>query len=63
MGSAEVIRFPPRRSPSIWVMRDAESWLVVARDHGWRHGSRADAAADAAFLSGNLQMPVRWERA
>lgn len=60
-GGADLLRFPPRRSAAVWILRDAEAWLVLAGVNGWAHGSRDEAAADADWLADNLAMPIRWE--
>jgi hypothetical protein len=39
--------------------RDGDGWLVLARDHGWLHGSRSDALEDAAWLASNPGFPIR----
>ena len=57
--TARVIRFQPRRSSAVWVLREGAAWLVVANDHGWLHGSRASAVEDAQWLSENLNLPIR----
>jgi hypothetical protein len=54
-----VVRFPMRRSPAVWVMREGEAWIVVAGAHGWAHGSRQAADHDAAWLGRNLGLPIR----
>lgn len=56
---AEIVRFPARRAAAVWILRDAGAWLVLAGSHGWLHGSRDDADADAGWLSKNLALPVR----
>jgi hypothetical protein len=59
--SARIISFP-QRAPAIesrrWrpfdvkVLReDLGGWLVVCRDHGWLHGSRREALADARAIA------------
>jgi hypothetical protein len=40
-------------------VREAEAWLVVCRDHGWLHGSRAEARAEAYWLSKNNGLPIQ----
>jgi hypothetical protein len=55
----DVYRFPPRRSAAIRIVGDGAAWLVLAREHGWLHGSRAEAIADAQWLALNLGIPVR----
>jgi hypothetical protein len=35
------------------------AWLVLALEHGWLHGERSTAIADAQWLSRNLGLPVR----
>lgn len=54
--TATLAHFPPRRASAIFVCpeRDGEGWLVVARGHGWLHGSRSDALEDARWLGRNL---------
>jgi hypothetical protein len=59
MPDPNVIRFPMRRSVAVWITRDGPAWLVLAGDHGWLHGSHADADRDAQWLSRNLGIPVR----
>jgi hypothetical protein len=56
-----VVRFPPRTAGAIFICeeRDGDGWLVLARDHGWLHGSRSDALEDAAWLASNLGFPIR----
>ena len=57
--SARIIRFPPRRSSAIWILREGPVWLVLARGHGWLHGDRASAFREAHWLSQNLGVPIR----
>jgi hypothetical protein len=57
--SGQVIRFPARRGSCIWVKREKDAWLVIARDHGWLHGDIHDAHANAQWLAQNLGLPVR----
>jgi hypothetical protein len=57
--SAHIIRFPPRRSSAIWILREGPVWLVLARGHGWLHGDRRAALADTHWLGWNLGLPVR----
>jgi hypothetical protein len=54
-----IIRFPPRHAPCVWLIRQSETWLVLARDHGWLHGDYQDALADANWLARNLGFPIR----
>jgi hypothetical protein len=54
-----LVRFPPRRASAIFVCEEHDGgWLVLARGHGWLHGSRLDALDDA-HCSRNLGLPVR----
>jgi hypothetical protein len=60
MSSANVIRFPMRCAACIRLMREASgTWLVLAYSHGWVHGDRNTALADARWLSQNFGLPVR----
>jgi hypothetical protein len=45
--SAVILRFPPRNPFSVRVEPEigGDGWLVLAREHGWLHGS-----FDAALL-------------
>jgi hypothetical protein len=56
-----VIRFPPHRSACVWLLqaREGGGWLVLARGHGWLHGSRSDALKTARWLAANLGFPIR----
>lgn len=54
-----IVRFPARASAAIWIMREQEAWLVLARSHGWLHGSREHALDTAKWLSQNLGLPIR----
>jgi hypothetical protein len=55
-----VIRFPPRSAHCIRLLPEAGgAWLVLAREHGWLHGDRRAALADARWLARNLGLPVR----
>jgi hypothetical protein len=40
------------------IAREGPAWLVICRDHGWLHGSRADAAADTRWLANNHGVPI-----
>jgi hypothetical protein len=58
--TAHVIRFPARRAAAIFVVEAREGgWLVLAREHGWLHGSLCGALRDAYWLSRNIGLPVR----
>jgi hypothetical protein len=60
MSSAAVIRFPMRCAACIRLMHEADgAWLVLAYSHGWLHGDRRAALADARWLGRNLGLPVR----
>jgi hypothetical protein len=57
--SASIIRFPARLSAAVWVLREGHAWLVTAGEHGWLHGDRRSAWADAIWLAENLALPIR----
>jgi hypothetical protein len=60
--SAHIIRFPARNAAAIFISEAAEGgWLVLARDHGWLHGDRRSALADARWLARNLGFSIREE--
>ena len=49
-----------RRAACIRLLRDGGgAWLVLALEHGWLHGDRCSAFADAQWLGRNLGLPVR----
>jgi hypothetical protein len=53
-------RFPMRRAACVRLLRETGgAWLVLALDHGWLHGNRCAALADAQWLSQNLGLPIR----
>ena len=55
-----IIRFPPSRFAAVFVLDTADGWLVLApRGHGWLHGDRRSALADAHWLRWNLALPIR----
>jgi hypothetical protein len=56
---AAVVRFPGRRSSAVWVVPEGKTWVVLAGDHGWQHGSRREADRDARWLGQNLNLPIR----
>jgi hypothetical protein len=56
---AEIARFPSRESFAVWIASGANGWLVLAHGHGWLHGDGSSALDDAAWLSNNLNLPVR----
>ena len=49
--TARVIPCPPRNPFTISVERDGPAWLVVCRKHGWLHGDRRSAIAEAKMLA------------
>ena len=56
-----IIRFPSRRFYAIRIIEDSAGILVLAGDHGWRHGDAFSAFADAQWLARNWGLPVRCE--
>jgi hypothetical protein len=49
--TAQIISFPPRAPFVVRVEREASAWLVLCRDHGWLHGDRLAAIADANYIA------------
>jgi hypothetical protein len=39
--------------------RGGEGWMVIARSHGWLHGDRNTALADAHSVAGGFGVTVR----
>jgi hypothetical protein len=56
-----MIRFPLRRVRAVLIVRerDGGGWLALVGSSGWLFGSRADAIAEARWLSRNLGLPIR----
>jgi hypothetical protein len=48
---AGIIKFPERGPFVVRIEREGAAWLVVARNHGWLHGSRREALADAERIA------------
>jgi hypothetical protein len=58
--TARVIRFLGRHAAVVWLLQATEGgWLVLARGHGWLHGSRDEALRDADWLARNFGFAVR----
>jgi hypothetical protein len=55
-----LLRFPIRRLRVVLITPACEGgWFVLVGAHGWIFGSRADAIAEAQWLSENFGLPVR----
>ena len=55
-------RFPMRHMACVWLLPEPSgAWLVLAREHGWFHGSYLAALADAQWLARNLGLPIRFK--
>jgi hypothetical protein len=56
-----IIRFPPRSIGAVLICRerDGDGWITIVGSHGWVFGTRADAIAEAHWLSRNLGLPIR----
>jgi hypothetical protein len=63
--SADMVRFPARRTTCIWIMGpEAEGgWLVLAGEHGWSHGDYDAARDEARWMARNLGLPIRRKEA
>ena len=57
--SNAIERFPMRRAACVRLLREGGAWLVLALEHGWLHGDRCAALADAQWLGRNLGLPIR----
>lgn len=49
--TARIIPFPQRAPFAVRIEREGAAWLVVCRDHGWLHGDRGAAIADANAIA------------
>jgi hypothetical protein len=56
-----ICRFPLHRVRSILIVRErgGDGWLTLVGAHGWLHGDRRSALADAHWLRWNLGLPIR----
>jgi hypothetical protein len=57
--SNNVIPFPPRGPFAVRIIRKAEAWLVLCRDHGWLHGDYQQAKAEAHELARGFGVAVQ----
>ena len=48
---ADILKFPERGPFAVRIVREDLAWLVIARDHGWLHGSRHEAQTDAERIA------------
>ena len=53
--SAVILPFPIFH---VRIAREGPAWLVICRDHGWLHGSRVEATADAMLIARGFDVPV-----
>ena len=53
--TARILQFPPF---VVRLAEEDEAWLVICREHGWLHGFRADASANAYWLAKNHGVPI-----
>jgi hypothetical protein len=49
--TAHVIPFPPRGPFAVYVVDDADGWLVLCRKHAWLHSDQREAIRDAEFVA------------
>jgi hypothetical protein len=56
--TARILHFPQRGPFNVTVAREGPAWLVVTRDHGWLHGSRDAALADAKQIAGGFGVAI-----
>jgi hypothetical protein len=56
--TAHILKFPERGPFNVRVECEDTAWRVVARDHGWLHGSRHEALADAERIASGFGVAV-----
>ena len=57
--TAQVIQFPPRAAFVVYVVNDADGWLVLTpRGHGWLHSDQREAVEDATTIGAGFGIPV-----
>ena len=57
--TAQILRFPPRRSVCVWVRREGKAWLVLAGSYGWLHSDFPAAILDAKDIAAGFGLAVR----
>jgi hypothetical protein len=57
--TAQILPFPPRGPFVVRVEREGAAWLVICRDHGWLHGDRHAANAEAVEIARGFGVPAR----
>jgi hypothetical protein len=53
-----VLKFPERGPFIVTVRPEEAAWMVIARDHGWLHGSHREALADAHTIAEGFGVAV-----
>jgi hypothetical protein len=56
--TARILPFPLRGPFAVRIEREPPAWLVICRDHGWLHGSREAALADAKRIAAGFGVAV-----
>jgi hypothetical protein len=49
------------QSTAVWIAREDQAWLVLARGHGWLFGCYREALREVRWLSRNLDFSIRGE--
>jgi hypothetical protein len=56
--TARILKFPERGRFAVRIEHEDAAWLVICRDHGWLHGSRDTALADAKQIASGFGVAV-----
>ena len=56
---ATILEFPARGPFAVRIVRNAETWLVLCRDHGWLHADYRTAIADAKEIARGFGVAVQ----
>ena len=57
--TAQIIPFPQRGPFVVRVEREDAAWIVVCRDHGWLHGDKRAAIADAIEIASGFGVALQ----
>jgi hypothetical protein len=58
--TARILQFPQRTPFTVRVEREHKEavWLVIARRHGWIHGNRREAIAEAKKIANKFGVSI-----
>ena len=57
--TAHILEFPQRGPFSVRIERGDAAWIVTCRDHGWLHGDKRAAIADAIEIASGFGVALQ----